>query len=179
MDKGNVTRIMVYQTQKAFYYIATILLLLSGCSDITPIWKGDHKLQNFTLYTNEPCQYKVSIGPEYEQILAKLELTITYYNKISRNDLPLSIFLEQDSSKEVQEFTVNIPLKEEGDWLGTPIEGKEYDLILSYDAVSAIKLGTGSYTLRIFADDLEVPNGEIEGVMQVDARLYALLDGDS
>ena len=170
---------MVYQTQKAFYYIATIILLLSGCSDITPIWKGDHKLQNFTLYTNEPCQYKVNIGPEYEQILAKLELTITYYNKISRNDLPLTIFIEQDSSKEVQEFSANIPLKKEGDWLGTPIEGKEYDLILSYDAVSQIKLETGSYTLRIFADDLEVPNGEIEGVMQVDARLYALLDADS
>ncbi|MEL6251292.1 MAG: hypothetical protein AAFR87_04705 [Bacteroidota bacterium] len=176
MIKGNVTRKMVYKTQKAFITIVTItLLFLSGCSDITPIWKGDYKLQNFTLYTNEPCQYEVEVGPEFGELDAKLELTITYYNKISRNDLPLSIFLEQDSTHEIQEFTAVIPLKEEGDWLGTPIEGKEYDLILSHDAVEKIKLAPGRYTLRIFANDIEVSSGEIEGVMQIDARLYGLL----
>lgn len=175
MNKGKETGVMVYQTQKTFIIIlATILLSITACSEITPIWKGECKVSNFTLYTNEPCEYKVDIGSEFATEQGKLELTITYYSKIARNDLPLNISLEQDNTHEIQEFSESIPLKKEGNLLGTPIEGKEYDLVLIYDLTEAIKLDAGNYTLRIFASDLEVASGEIEGVMQIDARMYAI-----
>lgn len=171
---------MVYQTQKTFIFtLATILLFTFGCSDITPIWKGECKVPNFTLYTNEPCQYKVGIGPEFGTLQAKLELTITYYSKIARSDLPLNISLENDKTHDIQEISSLIPLKKEGNLIGTPIEGKEFDLILIYNTAETLQLEAGSYTLRIFANDLAVSSGEIEGVMQIDARLYAVPTEDA
>ena len=153
----------------------SLLLLLIGCEDITPLWKGVYQLDNYTLYTNEPCQYNVDIRHQEEEVLVKLELTITYYNQIARNTLPLSIVIEQtDSTHRVREYNTLVQLKENGKWIGEPTQDREFDLTLTHTAIPAIKIRPGSYVLKIYVDELQESSGEIEGVTQIDARFFEL-----
>ena len=152
-----------------------MLLLLFSCEDVTPLWKGAYQLDNYTLYTNEPCQYDVDIRHQEEEILVKLELSITYYNKISRNNLPLSIIIEDtDSTHRVREYNTLVQLKENGKWIGTPTKDREFDLTLTHLAIPALKIRPGNYKLKIYVDELQETSGEIEGVTQIDARFFEL-----
>ncbi|MEL6674210.1 MAG: hypothetical protein AAFR61_18535 [Bacteroidota bacterium] len=166
------------QTLRITLLLCLGFTLLAGCGEITPLWKGYFKLKNLTLYTNEPCEYKVSIQDERPELLVNLELTITHYIKISRTSLPLSIFLERnvdDSTYVVKEYEVEIPLKEDGEWKGELVNDG-VDIALTYVAIPRLNLQPGDYTLKIYADALKETTGEIEGVAQIDARFYEVQD---
>ena len=118
---------------------------------------------------------KSILGTMLRKIDVRLELSITYYNKISRNSLPLSIILERiDSTHQVREFNAMVPLKENGKWLGTPTPAHEFDLTLTQIVIPELSLRPGKYMLKIYADELRETSGEIEGVTQIDARFFEL-----
>lgn len=150
-------------------YLLTFCLILSlGCGEIRPVWKGEVKLANYELFYSEPCEFNVVVPAAQDSINGMLELVITYYVGITRNNLPLFIVLE-DQNHSVKEFTTNVILKEEGEWLGMP-EENEIDYTLTHIAIPEMKLSAGTYTLRLYANDDS--EEKVYGVVNIEARIF-------
>ncbi|MEZ4775517.1 MAG: hypothetical protein R3D00_20195 [Bacteroidia bacterium] len=150
-------------------YLLTFFLILSlGCGEIRPVWKGEVKLANYELFYSEPCEFNVVVPPVQDSINGMLELVITYYVGITRNNLPLFIVLE-DQQHNVREFTTNVILKEEGEWLGMP-EENEIDYTLTHIAIPELELRAGNYTLRLYANDDS--EEKVYGVVNIEARIF-------
>ncbi|MEZ4830232.1 MAG: hypothetical protein R3C61_28695 [Bacteroidia bacterium] len=154
---------------RRFYLPFFFLILISlGCGEIRPVWKGEVKLENYELFYSEPCEFKVQIPPMQDTINGMLELVVTYYVGITRNNLPLFIVLE-DQNHNVREFTTNVVLKEEGEWLGMP-EENEIDYTLTHIAIPEVLLTSGGYTLRLYANDDS--EEKVYGVVNIEARIF-------
>lgn len=152
---------------------AVCLCILMGCGDIRPLWKGEAKLESLTLYFSEPIEFTVEFPDPDPPTTTMLEIAITYDQGINRTNLPLFLTLE-DPSHQVQEFSTDIVLKEEGEWLGIP-EENEIDYTVTHIAVKGLLLESDSqYQLKIFADD---DNKEkIYGIIRLAVRLYRQAD---
>lgn len=164
-------------TQQTLRFKAILLLLaattlvLAGCGDLVPVWVGTVKLDDYTLYHNDtPCTFTVNVPdtPDARQPLS-LEMELTYYaSGIGRSDLPLYIAIENEH-KEVQEFSTNVLLNIDGNWLGT-LEENDVDYTLSHVAVPSLKLAPGKYSMKLFTAD---PKSEkVVGVIKITARLF-------
>ena len=149
------------------------LLLSAGCGEIRPIWKGTAKLEGYTMYFSEPCEYTVDLTRYTTPLQTRLELVVTYYVGTTRTSLPLFIVLE-DSQHDLQEYATTVVLKENGTWLGDP-EENEIDYSLTHTAVPALELKPDTYRLRIYANDEEAE--KVTGVVQITARLFELEEG--
>ena len=126
-------------------------------------------MENYTLYYSEPIEFEVPLEDYLTQpVTAMLELEVVYYVGITRSSLPLFIALE-DENHVVQEYSANIVLKEEGEWLGVPRDN-EIDVSLTYPVVTGLELRPETYTLKIYSDDTEAE--KVYGVVAVTARLY-------
>ncbi|MDX2247245.1 MAG: hypothetical protein SF052_10735 [Bacteroidia bacterium] len=158
-------------TKKRFFsrFPLIFLLLLSlGCGEIRPVWKGEIKLANYELFYSEPCEFQVNVPQIKDSLNVMLELVVTYYVGITRNNLPLFIVLE-DQQHNVTEFTTNVVLKEEGEWLGMP-EENEIDYTLTHVAIPEFNLNPGSYVLRLYANDDS--EEKVYGVVNIEARIF-------
>lgn len=151
----------------ALMYLVAIVAFY-GCGDTVPVWVGEVKLHDYTLYRADiPCQFEASV-PNNATPLA-LELEITYYAKLGRNDLPLFIVLENKATKEVTEYKTSVPLIINGQPLGL-LEENGVDYTLSHIAVPALRLPAGSYILKIYADDPSVD--KIMGIVKITSRMF-------
>jgi len=149
------------------------LLVLGGCADIRPLWKGVQSLESLTMYFSEPVEFRIETPPGEDPLIAMLELAITYDQGINRSDLPLFLTLEAPDHQ-VQEFNTTIPLKREGEWLGIP-EENEVDYTITHVAASHLKLAPdATYELKLYANDEE--KEKIYGVIRVVVRLYREAD---
>ena len=156
-------RLLLYTTIS----IAT-WMIFSSCGDIRPLWKGEKKLDNYELYYSEPCEFKVNLGMLQKEVNGMLELVITYYVGITRNNLPLFIVLE-DEEHNVSEYTTNVLLKDEGEWMGLP-EKNEIDYTLTHIAIPEIKIKPGNYTMKFYANDDK--EEKVYGIVKITARFY-------
>ncbi len=149
-----------------------ILCFASGCGSISPIWKGSCRdlAETKTLYYQQPCEYQINAENFSLSGPYALELTLTYYSQIGRSELPLYLSFEDDQH-DIQDFHCSIPLKKDGRDLGMPAQN-EIDLTLSYLALPFVELGAKSYTLRIFYDGEKLMEEEVEGIIDLEARLY-------
>ena len=162
---------MNYQTRILFPSAILLVAILNGCGDLRPVWKDtmNMKKQGYTLhYSEDPVEFSLKIGSEQAQQSLMLELVVSYYTGISRNGLPLFLVLE-DADHNVYEYTTEIILKEDGEWMGVP-QQNEIDYSLTHIAIPELELNSGQYTLRIYAND--EAQESIYGVVNVEARLY-------
>ncbi|RMG27249.1 MAG: hypothetical protein D6730_07620 [Bacteroidetes bacterium] len=147
-------------------------LLLAGCGDMIPIWRGEVTLDDYTIYHSVyPVEFEVDLSREQgAELNTRLELVIRYYVGIGRQNLPLFILIE-DEENNIREFTVDIPLKSGEQWLGVPAEN-EIDYVLTHTAIPSLRLKPGKYTLKMYAND-ELDE-KIYGVVKIEARLFLL-----
>jgi hypothetical protein len=144
------------------------LLSFWACSDIVPVWVGQKKLDDLTLYYSDlPLEFDLRLKTE-KTLDLRLELEITYYSGIGREDLPLTLIIEGDSLLP-REFPVRITLKEGEQWQGIP-DANEIDYSLTYEAISSISLKPGDYILKMYANDEK--EEKIYGVTRIVARLF-------
>lgn len=145
---------------------------LSGCSGITPIWKGDCKelAESKTLYYQQPCEYLIEKDQLVDPGPYSLELTLTYYSQIGRTELPLFISIE-DNLHNTEDYYFTIPLKKDGRDLGV-LAQNEIDLTITHLAVKELDLTEDSYFLRVFYDGERIMEDEAEGIIALEARLY-------
>lgn len=154
----------------------SLMILGSGCSDIVPVWSGETVLKEQTLrYTEDPVEFVVDIDVADSIVSLRLELQITYYQGIGREDLPLFLILE-DAQHNIIEHTTDIQLKSENEWLGVQ-EKNEIDYTLLHNAIPDISLRPGKYSLKIYANDQK--NEQIFGIVKIVARFYRYEDGPS
>jgi hypothetical protein len=145
-----------------------------SCGELRPLWKGEFPLENYTLYYSEPIEFSIPLQDYLTQpVTAMLELEVVYYVGITRTSLPLFIALE-DKNHEVKEYSANIVLKEDGEWLGVPRDN-EIDVSLTYPIVDGLELKPEPYTLKIYSNDTEAE--KVYGVVSVTARLYEQAEG--
>lgn len=159
-------------TVKYILFFFIVLIGNSGCSDIVPVWTSSLKIPDMTLHYSKPIEFSFQVSGEANKARAYyLELDLTYYTPIGRNDLPLEIIIENtlDMEKFPQEFHPVIPLKADDKWLGKQ-EDYETDYTLTYVAIPSVKLKPGSYKIKIFANDSK--NEKIFGVVRVSVRLF-------
>ncbi len=147
-------------------------LLLAGCGGITPVYIGECKelASSKTLYYQQPCEYLLNPASFSDPGPYSLELTLTYYSKIGRTELPLYLNLE-DEQHELQEYYFTIPLRKDGRDLGQPAQN-EIDLTISHQAISSLDLSPGNHTLRIFYDGERLMENEAKGIIALQVRLY-------
>lgn len=150
------------------WFLLISLTLVWGCGEIRPLWKGEVKLENYELFYSEPCEFEVDIRNLQGETRVMLELAITYYVGITRNNLPLFIVFE-DQEHNVNEFTTNVVLKEEGEWLGFP-EENEIDYTLTHIAIPEFLVKPGLHTLKFYANDDS--EEKVYGVVNIEARLF-------
>lgn len=143
-------------------------LPLAGCGDITPVWKDMCKLNNSTLYYSEPCEFTFEVTKGNPEFHGAIELAVTYYLGISRNNLPLFLVIE-DKEHNVQEFPTNIILKENSQYLGK-VQDNEIDVVIIHLAVPDVTLKNGSYSLKIYSNDDK--DQKIFGVVQINVRMF-------
>lgn len=160
---------------KRVWLLAT-LFALAGCGGITPIWKGScaSVKETKTLYYQQPCEYLIPAAAIPTAQDYALELTVTYYSQIGRAELPLFIAI-WDEQGETREFSVTIPLKENGKYRGEPA-GNELDLTLSHLAIPAVSLQPQDYQLSVYFSGTVVMETEVDGIIGLDARLYRARD---
>lgn len=153
-------------------FLPIVLILLSSCSGITPIWKGDCKelAESKTLYYQQPCEYQIDANQLSDPGPYSLELTLTYYSQIGRTELPLFISLE-DNLHNTQDFYFSIPLKKDGRDLGV-LAQNEIDLTITHLAIEELELSEDSYFLRVFYDGARIMEDEAEGIIALEVRLY-------
>lgn len=160
---------------KNIFYFSVLVLLLSSCTDIVPIWSATQNMQDLTLYYSKPVEFndiEIKVGEEKKPEDFYLELDITYYTPIGRTDLPLSIVFENTVNTEKFPFEfdkVLIPLKIEDKWQGKQ-EEYETDYTLTHIAVPSVKLPPGKYRMKIYSNDAK--SEKIYGVVKIGARLY-------
>lgn len=146
----------------------------SGCGDIVPVWSGEFKPDDQTLhFTEKPIEFEVIIDEEDSVVNLRLELQVTYYQGIGRENLPLFLILE-DPDHNVHEYQADILLRAENEWLGIQ-EKNEIDYTISHNAIPDISLSPGKYSLKLFADDEKAE--KIFGVLRIVARFYRYEDG--
>lgn len=162
-----------------YFFRATWMLILpitlgtlSGCSGITPIWKGDCKelAESKTLYYQQPCEYLIEVDKLVDPGPYSLELTLTYYSQIGRTELPLFISIE-DNLHNTEDYYFSIPLKKDGRDLGI-LAQNEIDLTITHLAVKELTLTENTYFLRVFYDGERIMEDEAEGIIALEARLY-------
>lgn len=147
-----------------------LLLLMHSCGDISPVWKGAAKLDTLTLYFSEPLEFDIRFNHPEPELETMLELAITYDQGINLGSLPLFLTIEDEETHTVREFSIEVPLREEGQWLGYP-EENGVDMTVSYIAIQELTLKSDqTYQLKIFANDEE--SEKIYGIIEVVARLY-------
>lgn len=144
------------------------LLLLAGCSEIRPVWKGSVKLDHYTLYYAEPLEFSIDVKELWAEKPLMLELALTYYVGMNRTNLPLFLVIE-DPTHNLKEETVQIVLQESGEWLGYP-EENEIDYTITQIAMEELQLKPGLHTLRVYANDED--EEKIYGLVQVEVRLF-------
>lgn len=146
--------------------------ILSGCSGITPIWKGDCEelAESKALYYQQPCEYLIEVGELVDPGPYSLELTLTYYSQIGRTELPLFISIE-DNLHRTEDYYFTIPLKKDGRDLGV-LAQNEIDLTITHLAVRELELTEDTYFLRVFYDGEGIMEAEAEGIIALEARLY-------
>lgn len=149
--------------------------LLSGCGGITPIWTQELKLTgDHTLYfAHTPREFQLEVPPAHDSAASvlRLELEITYQvNAVGRNDLPIELIIEKGGAPPMS-YEVHVPLRTDGKWLGVPRRYDE-DYALTYPVIPSFRLGPGSYSLKIYANDDQ--KEKIYGITRLVARLYEL-----
>ncbi len=151
-------------------YLSILLILIAGCEDIRPIWKGERALksQGYSLYFSEPCEFKMNLDFPQESLLVLMELVISYDQKIARSSIPLFLVLE-DEDHQVSEFTTTVVIKKEGEWLGMP-EENGLDYTISHVAIEEFLVKKGRYSLKIYANDQQ--SEKVSGIVRLAARLY-------
>lgn len=147
-----------------------LALLQTSCGGITPLWKGSHQLRNYTIYYSEPVEFQLDFNHTDKEFHARIELVLTYYQGITRTDLPLFLIFE-DASHKVTEYSARVSIKENGRWQGV-LQDNEIDYTLTYDAVSDAVLQPGKQTLKIYANDEEAE--KIVGVVRIEVRIYEI-----
>lgn len=168
-----MSKFSVYFFGASWRWILLITLgFLSGCSGITPIWKGDCKelAESKTLYYQQPCEYLIEVGKLVDPGPYSLELTLTYYSQIGRTELPLFISIE-DNLHNTEDYYFSIPLKKDGRDLGV-LAQNEIDLTITHLAVNELILTEDTYFLRVFYDGERIMEDEAEGIIALEARLY-------
>jgi hypothetical protein len=145
-----------------------------GCGDIVPVWSGEATLKGQTLhFTEGPLEFPVDIEVKDSIVNLRLELQVTYYQGIGRDNLPLFLILE-DKDHNIIENTTDIQLKAENEWLGIQ-EKNEIDYTITHNAIPDISLAPGKYSLKIYANDEKAE--KIYGVVRIVARFYRYEDG--
>lgn len=149
------------------------LVILCGCADIRPLWKGEQALESLTLYFSEPLEFTIRIPPAEQPVRAMLELALTYDQGINRTSLPLFLTLETPDHQ-VQEINTLIPLKEDGQWLGIP-EENEVDYTITHVVAQDLRLEPNApYELKLYANDES--QEKMYGIIRVVLRVYAMTD---
>ncbi|MDX1907576.1 MAG: hypothetical protein SF053_11125 [Bacteroidia bacterium] len=126
--------------------------------------------QNYTLHYSEPCEYTFEIQDDRPDQLARMELRLTYYQGIARDELPLFIVIEDENSN-IQEFATTIVLKKNEQWQGEQ-EKNEIDYTITHEAIPGFALKKGQYSMKIYSND--ETNEKILGVVAIEARLFVL-----
>ena len=135
----------------------------------SPGMEGELVLSDYTLYySDQPREFQIDISDQNSGQELRLELALTYYTGLGRNEIPLYMVLE-DEHTNVQEFQTDIPIKSEGAWQGVADEN-EIDYTVTHTAIPSIKLEKGTYSLKLYANDDK--EEKIYGVVRIAARLY-------
>ncbi|MEM7659377.1 MAG: hypothetical protein AAF399_24875 [Bacteroidota bacterium] len=152
--------------------VVSLLILCSwilvSCGEIRPLWKGTSKLEGFTMYYSEPCEYLMDLSHLPGPVEAFLELEITYYVGTNRTNVPLFLVLE-NKQHDLKEHTTNVILKADGEWVGIPAEN-EIDYSLSHIAIPYLRLQPDEYVLRVYANDDDAER--LYGIVEIAARLF-------
>lgn len=163
---------MKFRSLSVVFVTLFILLLSHGCGGITPVWKGEAKLDTLTLFFSEPVEFEIKFTHPEEELPTRLELSITYDPGINRERLPLYLTIEDNENHQVQEFDNSVTLKENGQWLGEK-EENQVDYTLTYDAIDELTIKPSqTYEMKIFSNDEE--SEKIYGIIKVVARLYPI-----
>lgn len=163
---------MKFKHQVILWVFTALSFIVSSCSDVVPVATMRYKIPDMTLYYSKPIEFNFTITGEKDKAgLYYLEMDVTYYTPIGRNDLPLEIIVENTESTEKfpEEFHPVIPLKVDEKWQGKQ-EEYETDYTLTYIAIPAMKLKPGNYKMKIFANDPK--NEKIYGVVRINARIF-------
>jgi len=155
-----------------FLTLLPILFIFMACGEVSPIWKGEEALseEGYTLYFSEPCEFEIDLRSLEGPLDTRLELSITYYVKIARTSLPLTLDFE-DLDHNRREFNTEVLIKDEGEWLGRPVEDG-VDYTITHTAIERLPMNNTLYSLKIYSNDEDFE--PIEGIVKVSARLYEL-----
>ncbi|MEM9933230.1 MAG: hypothetical protein AAF824_06450 [Bacteroidota bacterium] len=150
-------------------FCLSFLLTIPSCGDIVPVWRGEIILSDYTLYYSDlPREFEIEITDQNAGQELRLEMALTYYTGLGRNEIPIYMVLE-DAKTNVQEFQTNIPIKSSGAWQGVPDEN-EIDYTITHTAIPSLTLEEGTYSLKIYANDDK--EEKIYGIVRIAARLY-------
>ncbi|MEL6195048.1 MAG: hypothetical protein AAFR66_23525 [Bacteroidota bacterium] len=147
----------------------SFLLTIASCGDLVPVWRGEIILSDYTLYYSDlPREFEIDISDQNAGQELRLELELTYYTGLGRNELPIYMVLE-DENTNVQEFQTDLVIKADGSWQGIPDEN-EIDYTITHTAIPSIILENGKYSLKLYANDDK--EEKIYGIVRIAARLY-------
>ena len=153
-----------------FFYL--LILILSSCRDVIPLWKGHIELENFVLaQDSSACQIEMRIDSIAPIMYVEMELEVKYDTYTGRSFLPLQLGLA-DTSGLIRPFSqIQIPIRKKGKWLGHPYK-KDKEYIITHTALPRLKIHPGIYTLYIFADNTDLPF--LPGIVEIGVRIYQI-----
>ena len=125
-------------------------------------------MENYEMYYSEPIEFDMDLTNMPSEVDAMLEFVVTYYVGITRNNLPLFIVI-QDDQQNISEYTTNIVMKDEGEWLGMP-EKNEIDYTLTHIAIPDIRLRPQVYKVKLYANDDDAE--KVYGIVKIEARFF-------
>jgi len=140
---------------------------------MVPLWTEQVNLAgDYTLYRNVACEFEILFEHPQPDVNTRLELEVMFdVSSIGQNELPLAIFVERKDTVNINfptEYTLSIPLKEDGKWLGKA-SNNQVDNSLSYTAIEELMLKSNTpYALKVYANESDA----IYGIVKIAARLY-------
>lgn len=140
---------------------------------MVPLWTEQVNLAgDYTLYRNVACEFEILFDHPQPDVNTRLELEVMFdVSSIGQNELPLAIFVERKDTVNKNyptEYTLSIPLKENGKWLGKA-SNNQVDNSLSYTAIEELMLKSNTpYALKVYANESDA----IYGIVKIAARLY-------
>jgi hypothetical protein len=140
---------------------------------MVPLWTEQVNLAgDYTLYRNVACEFEILFEHPQPDVNTRLELEVMFdVSSIGQNELPLAIFVERKDTVNINfptEYTLSIPLKEDGKWLGKA-SNNQVDNSLSYTAIEELVLKSNTpYALKVYANESDA----IYGIVKIAARLY-------